>query len=81
MRYQFKQELENIRNKKKESASRINEQDYIHQIQKLQDSVIEKDKTVKMVHDLYYSRSTEFSDENFCLENGMLSIDCCFFFF
>lgn len=54
MRYQFKQELENIRNQKKESASRINEQDYIHQIQKLQDSVIEKDKTVKMVHDLYY---------------------------
>ncbi|CAC5412629.1 unnamed protein product [Mytilus coruscus] len=29
----------------------------------LKEQVIEKDKTVKMVHDLYYLRSTEFSDE------------------
>ncbi|CAG2218604.1 unnamed protein product [Mytilus edulis] len=48
-RDQFKQELENLRQQKEESASRINVQEYVNQIQELKDQVIEKDKTVKMV--------------------------------
>lgn len=36
---------------------------YLHQIQELQEQVIKKDKTVKMVHALYYLRSTAFTDE------------------
>ncbi|CAC5359660.1 unnamed protein product [Mytilus coruscus] len=62
-RDQFKQELENLRQQKEESVSRINVQEYVNQIQELKEQIIEKDKTVKMVHDLYYLRSTEFSDE------------------
>ncbi|CAC5367514.1 unnamed protein product [Mytilus coruscus] len=62
-RDQFKQELEYLRQQKEESVSRINVQEYVNQIQELKEQVIEKDKTVKMVHDLYYLRSTEFSDE------------------
>ncbi|CAC5423655.1 unnamed protein product [Mytilus coruscus] len=62
-RDQFKQELENNCQQKEESASRIEIQEYVHQIQKMQDSVNEKDKTVKMVYTLHYLRSTEFTDE------------------
>ncbi|CAG2202708.1 unnamed protein product [Mytilus edulis] len=62
-RDQFKQELENIRQQKEESASRINVQEYEHQIQKIQHNLDEEKKTVKMVQDLYYMRSTEFTDE------------------
>ncbi|VDI35054.1 Hypothetical predicted protein [Mytilus galloprovincialis] len=68
-RDQFKQELENLRQQKEESASRINAQEYVNQIQELKDQVIEKDKTVKMVQDLYYLRSTEFTDEIDTLKN------------
>ncbi|CAG2199708.1 unnamed protein product [Mytilus edulis] len=68
-RDQFKQELENLRQQKEESASRINVQEYVNQIQELKDQVIEKDKTVKMVQDLYYMRSTEFTDEIETLKN------------
>ncbi|CAG2233622.1 BCHE [Mytilus edulis] len=68
-RDQFKQELENLRQQKEESASRINVQEYEHQIQELKDQVIEKDKTVKMVQDLYFMRSTEFTDEIQTLKN------------
>ncbi|CAG2218347.1 unnamed protein product [Mytilus edulis] len=63
------QELENISKQKEESASRINVQEYEHKIQELEDQVIEKDKTVKMVQDLYYMRSTEFTDEIETLKN------------
>ncbi|VDH94011.1 Hypothetical predicted protein [Mytilus galloprovincialis] len=68
-RDQFKKELENLRQQKEESASRINVQEYVNQIQELKDQVIEKDKTVKMVQDLYYMRSTEFTDEIETLKN------------
>ncbi|CAG2243833.1 unnamed protein product [Mytilus edulis] len=49
-RDQFKQELENLRR-------------CVYKRTDLKDQVIEKDKTVKMVQDLYYLRSTEFTDE------------------
>ncbi|CAG2235007.1 unnamed protein product [Mytilus edulis] len=68
-RDQLRQELKNIRQQKKESASSINVQEYVHQIQELKDQVIEKDKTVKMVQDLYFMRSTEFTDEIETLKN------------
>ncbi|VDI75516.1 Hypothetical predicted protein [Mytilus galloprovincialis] len=68
-RDQFKQELKNLRQQKEESASRINVQEYVNQIQELKDQVIDKDKTVKMVQDLYYLRSTEFTDEIQSLKN------------
>ncbi|CAG2204089.1 unnamed protein product [Mytilus edulis] len=68
-RDQFKQELANISKHKEESASRINVQEYVNQIQELKDQVIEKDKTVKMVQDLYFMRSTEFTDEIETLKN------------
>ncbi|CAC5388877.1 unnamed protein product [Mytilus coruscus] len=51
---QLEQDLENLRLQKELSASPINVQEYVHQIQELQEQVKEKDKTVKMVHDLYY---------------------------
>ncbi|XP_071150464.1 probable DNA double-strand break repair Rad50 ATPase [Mytilus edulis] len=68
-RDQFKQELANISKHKEESASRLNVQEYVNQIQELKDRVIEKDKTVKMVQDLYFMRSTEFTDEIETLKN------------
>lgn len=68
-RDQFKQELANISKHKEENTSRINVQEYVNQIQELKDQVIEKDKTVKMVQDLYFMRSTEFTDEIETLKN------------
>ncbi|CAG2218605.1 unnamed protein product [Mytilus edulis] len=74
-RDQFKQELENLRQQKEESASRINVQEYVNQIQELKDQVIEKDGTVKMVQDLYYLRSTEFTDEIQSLKNEKQALE------
>ncbi|CAG2184549.1 unnamed protein product [Mytilus edulis] len=74
-RDQFKQELENLRQQKEESASRINVQEYVNQIQELKDQVIEKDGTVKMVQDLYYMRSTEFTDEIQSLKNEKQALE------
>ncbi|CAG2204102.1 unnamed protein product [Mytilus edulis] len=74
-RDQFKQELENLRQQKEESASRINVQEYVDQIQELKDQVIEKDGTVKMVQDLYYMRSTEFTDEIQSLKNEKQALE------
>ncbi|CAG2222187.1 unnamed protein product [Mytilus edulis] len=74
-RDQFKQELENLRQQKEESASRINVQEYVNQIQELQEQLIEKDGTVKMVQDLYYLRSTEFTDEIQSLKNEKQALE------
>ncbi|CAG2228764.1 unnamed protein product [Mytilus edulis] len=74
-RDQFKQELANISKHKEENASRINVQEYVNQIQELKDQVIEKDKTVKMVQDLYYIRSTEFTDEIQSLKNEKQALE------
>ncbi|CAG2216387.1 unnamed protein product [Mytilus edulis] len=74
-RDQFKQELENLRQQKEESASRINVEEYVNQIQELKDQAIEKDGTVKMVQDLYYMRSTEFTDEIQSLKNEKQALE------
>ena len=74
-RDQFKQELANISKHKEENASRINVQEYVNQIQELKDQVIEKDKTVKMVQDLYFMRSTEFTDEIETLKNEKQALE------
>ncbi|CAC5379294.1 unnamed protein product [Mytilus coruscus] len=42
---QLEQDLENLRLQKEQSASPINVQEYVHQIQELQKQVKEKDKT------------------------------------
>ncbi|VDI60322.1 Hypothetical predicted protein [Mytilus galloprovincialis] len=74
-RDQFKQDLENLRQQKEESASRINIEEYVNQIQELKDQVSEKDGTVKMVQDLYYLRSTEFTDEIQSLKNEKQALE------
>ncbi|CAG2186435.1 unnamed protein product [Mytilus edulis] len=74
-RDQFKQELENLSQQKEESVARINVQEYVNQIQELQEQLIEKDGTVKMVQDLYYLRSTEFTDEIQSLKNEKQALE------
>ncbi|CAC5372829.1 unnamed protein product [Mytilus coruscus] len=74
-RDQFKQELENLRQQKEESASPVDVQEYVHQIQKLQHSLEEEKKCVKLVHELFALRCSEFSDEKQSLENEKQALE------
>ncbi|CAG2224393.1 unnamed protein product [Mytilus edulis] len=74
-RDQFKQELENLRQQKEESAPLIDVQEYEQQIQKLQHSLEEEKKCVKLVHELFALRCSEFSDEKQSLENKKQALE------
>ncbi|CAG2247524.1 unnamed protein product [Mytilus edulis] len=74
-RDQCKQEIENIRKQKEESAPLIDVQEYEQQIQKLQHSLEEEKKCVKLVHELFALRCSEFSDEKQSLENKKQALE------
>ncbi|VDI24755.1 Hypothetical predicted protein [Mytilus galloprovincialis] len=74
-RDQCKQEIENIRKQKEESAPLIDVQEYEQQIQKLQHSLEEENKCVKLVHELFALRCSEFSDEKQSLENKKQALE------